>query len=190
MDNFINHRNTILKRLLIIITLIASVLSIGSIMKITEDINPIKIIENTKIIQKQETKDYYSIGKLIIKKININHQLYEMNSEENTIEKNISILKESIFPDQEESIMILAAHSGEGKIAYFEELDQLEINDEIILIYKENKYTYKVKDIWEEKKNGYINVNKENSKQLILTTCSPKKSNYQLVVNCIEKESY
>ena len=68
-------------------------------------------------------------------------------------------------------------------------LDKLEINDEIILIIENNKNTYKVKDIWEEKKNGYININKENKKQLVLTTCSPNKEGYQLVINCIEKES-
>ena len=51
------------------------------------------------------------------------------------------------------------------------------------------QYIYIVKDIWEEPKNGYINVNKENKKQLILTTCSPTNSKKQLIVNCIEKES-
>ena len=85
--------------------------------------------------------------------------------------------------------MIIAAHSGEGKIAYFEELDKLRINDEITLIYNNKKYTYQVNEIWEEKKNGYININRENKKQLVLTTCSPTKKDYQLVVNSIEKES-
>ena len=31
----------------------------------------------------------------------------------------------------------------------------IELNDEIILIIEDNKTIYKVKDIWEEKKNGY-----------------------------------
>ena len=43
--------------------------------------------------------------------------------------------------------------------------------------------------MWEEIKNGFINVNKEPDNQLILTTCSPIHNNYQLIVNCIEKES-
>ncbi|MBQ9018859.1 MAG: sortase [Bacilli bacterium] len=126
---------------------------------------------------------------LTINKINLKEELYPIESEENTIEKHVSILKESIYPDNENSIMILAAHSGIGKIAYFQELDKLEINDEVILNYKNNKYTYKVKDIWEEKKTGYINFNKEKNKQLILTTCSPNKDGYQLIINCIIKES-
>ena len=69
---------------------------------------------------------------------------------------NVSILNGSNYPE----LMIIAAHSGIGPIAYFQELDKLEQNDEIILIIENNKSIYKVKDIWEEKKTGYINFNK------------------------------
>ena len=128
-------------------------------------------------------------GIIIINKINLKEELFPINSIENTIERHVSILKDSTYPEENNSLMIIAAHSGIGPIAYFQELDKLELNDEIILIIKNKKYIYKVKDIWEEKKNGYININKENKKQLILTTCSPNKEGYQLVINCIEKES-
>ena len=122
------------------------------------------------------------IGKLIIPKINLNRFIYKIDSEENTIEKNITILKESNFP----SILFLAAHSGEGNIAYFNDLDKLEINDKITLIMNHKKYYYLVKDIEEVKKNGYININKEVENQLVLTTCSKTKENIQLIINCIE----
>lgn len=145
---------------------------------------PISIV---KISNTQKTNN--SFGTIIINKINLNEELFPINSEENTIEKHVSILKESTYPDKDNSIMIIAAHSGIGPIAYFQKLNQLELNDEITLIIENKTYTYKVKDIWEEKKNGYINFNKENKKQLILTTCSPNKEGYQLVINCIEKES-
>ena len=124
-----------------------------------------------------------------INKINLKEKLYNINSKENNIEQNITILKESILPDKDNSIMFIAAHSGIGKIAYFEELDELKPNDEIILNINNKTYKYIVKEYWEEKKNGYINDNKESKKQLILTTCSPNKDNYQLIINCIEKES-
>ena len=145
---------------------------------------PISIV---KISNTQKTNN--SFGTIIINKINLNEELFPINSEENTIEKHVSILKESTYPDKDNSIMIIAAHSGIGPIAYFQELNKLELNDEITLIIENKTYTYKVKDIWEEKKNGYINFNKENKKQLILTTCSPNKEGYQLVIICIEKES-
>lgn len=163
------------KKLLIIVLLIFNIVLPITILKISNN--------QTYV----EEKDY--IGRIIINKIDINEKLYDINSPENTIEKHISILKESIYPDQDNSIMLIAAHSGIGKIAYFERLDELDINDEIIIIYKNKKYKYIVKDIYEEKKNGYININKEKNKQLVLTTCSPKKEKYQLIINCIIKES-
>ena len=136
------------------------------------------------IVKISNNKSNNRYGTIIINKINLNEELFPINSSENTIERHVSILKESTS-----SLMIIAAHSGIGPIAYFQELDKLELNDEIILIIKNKKRIYTVKDIWEEKKNGYININKEKTNQLILTTCSPHKDNYQLVINCIEKES-
>lgn len=100
------------------------------------------------------------------------------------MDNNITILKESNYPQ----LIILAAHSGTGKIAYFEELNKLEINDEIQITYNKETSIYKVIKIWEEQKNGKIHIeNKE--KQLILTTCSPNHKNYQLIISCIKKES-
>ncbi len=161
------------KKIYLILLIITIIISTFSILKITDDK---KIIKNN------------IFGELIINKINLDEELFSKNSTENDIEKHVTILKESIYPDNDNSIMVIAAHSGIGKIAYFNELDKLEINDEVILIYKEKRYIYIVKDIWEEKKNGYININKEKKKQLVLTTCSPNKENYQLIINCIEKE--
>jgi len=141
-------------------------------------------IHTSSIIKKEET-----IGKLIIPKINLEQNLYPIDSEENTIEKHVTILKDSIFPEEDNSIMILAAHSGTAGVAYFEHLDELKTNDEIYLTYNKKDYIYKVIEIWEEEKTGFIHINKEKEKQLILTTCSPKKDGYQLVINCIKKES-
>ena len=123
------------------------------------------------------------IGTLTINKIKLNTDLYDINSPRNNIEEHVTILKD------DNDLIILAAHSGTGKIAYFEELDNLQENDEIILKYKNDISTYYVKNYWEEEKTGYININKEDTKQLILTTCSPNKPGYQLIINCIKKES-
>lgn len=130
------------------------------------------------------------IATLLIKKINLKQPIYKINSPNNTIEKHVTILKESILPNENNSIIFLAAHSGTGKIAYFEQLNHLDINDELVLIYQNKKHYYNVIDIWEEEKNGYINVNKAKEKQLVLTTCSPTNKNNQLIINSIEKESF
>ena len=144
-------------------------------------------ISNNKPINTLPIKEKENVGKIIIDKINLDRNLYKIDSPKNNIEENVTILKESTPPTTENSIMILAAHSGPGKIAYFNLLDKLELNDSITLIYEGQKFSYIVKSIWEENKNGYINFNKEKEKQLILTTCSPTNKKKQLVINCIEK---
>lgn len=173
-----------LKKILYILILLLITISVASTLKITNKENIISTKYNLNIFNKK-----VPIGSITIPKINLEEDLYSINSSENNVEKNITILNESISPDKEESIMYLAAHSGTGKIAYFEQLDELSINDIVILKYKNNKYEYIVKEMWEERKSGYIHVRKDDKKQLILTTCSPKNKNYQLIVNCTIKES-
>lgn len=152
-----------------------------SIMKISTNSS----LSVPKIILKEED----SIGTLIIKKLKIEELLYPIESPKNTIEEHISILKESTPPTQENSTFILAAHSGTANVSYFKDLNKLEIGDEIELIYKKRKYYYQVNEIWQEKKTGYIHINKEKGKQLVLTTCNPIKKEYQIIVSCTEKES-
>lgn len=134
-------------------------------------------------------KEEKPIGNIYIKKININKPLYNINSDKNNIEENITILPGTIGPDQKNSILFLAAHSGPDEIAFFDDLDQLKINDTIELTYNNIKYNYIIKDIWETKKDGSIEVIKEDSDQLILTTCS-KNSNKQLIINSTKIESH
>ena len=144
------------------------------------------LIINPEVILDETNKP---IGRITIPKIHLSEYIYPVESEENTIERHVTILKESIPPNQGNSIFILAAHSGTGPLAYFEELDQIQIEDEITLNYQGLNYMYIVKEIWEEKKNGMIHLKKELENQLILTTCSPKKKNKQLIISCIKKES-
>ena len=92
------------------------------------------------------------------------------------------------MPDKENSIIFLAAHSGRGEIAFFDDLDKLIEKDIITLEYNNELYSYEVTDIWEENKNGYIHINKGKNKQLILTTCSKKKDK-QLIINCVLKNT-
>ena len=132
-------------------------------------------------IKKENTKDL--LGTLSIKKINLlNKPIYNLKSSKNNIEKNITILKESIF-SQNSSIIILAAHSGNGEFAYFKNLHKLKINDLIIFHHHDEDYTYQIKDIYEQNKNGSIHINKKYQHELILTTCS-KNKNKQLIIEC------
>ncbi len=127
------------------------------------------------------------IGSITIPKINLNKNLYTPTSQLNNIEQNVTILPESGDPALKNTTLFIAAHSGTGPLAYFNNLDKLTINDKIIISYNANNYTYIIKSIWEIPKTGSISVPKQDKNQLVLTTCSPTKSNYQLIVNCIRQ---
>lgn len=174
---------------IIVIVFLLSIIKIDSYNNYKQIISTSKIINNSNgnIKLEEENKEDKIIGRIIIDKLNINKELYDINSKLNNIENNITILHNSIPPTKDNSILFIAAHSGDGPIAFFKDLDKLNENDKIIIIYNSNKYVYIVKNIWEEEKNGFIHVSKSNEKQLVLTTCSPTKDNYQLIVNCILK---
>ena len=148
------------------------------------------LLLNNKVptINISNNKEMNNNNYLIIEKINLKQEFYEINNKNNTIDKNIEILKESIMPDKNNSIVFIAAHSGDGKIAYFNDLIDLSINDELILYYKNKYYKYNIIEIYEETKYGYIDVDKNIKDQLILTTCHPYKKNKQLIINAIKKE--
>ena len=112
----------------------------------------LNIILTPKITPKKQknSKEKTEYMTLIIKKINLKEKIYNLNDKRNNIEEHVTILKESIMPDKENSILFIAAHSGTGKIAYFERLDKLKEGDEIVLIYNKKYIKYYVKDIWEE----------------------------------------
>ncbi|MBQ8131751.1 MAG: sortase [Bacilli bacterium] len=130
-----------------------------------------------------------SIGYLDIPSISLKEKLYSIDSIENNVDKNITILEGSISPSEDNSIFFLAAHSGTGPYAYFKNLNKVRINEEIILKYEDKEYKYTIKEMWETDKDGDIEVQKGKENQLILTTCSPTNKEKQLVINCIKKES-
>lgn len=136
--------------------------------------------KNELVAQKDKQDDY--ILELIIKKIGINKRINKISSSQIDVDENIIILEGSTFPDKKESTLFIAAHSGEGENAYFNNLDKLSINDEITIVYNNKNYYYIVTNNWEEDKNGYIHVSKKYQHQLILTTCSKNKDK-QLVVS-------
>lgn len=164
-----------------------------SLVKIKEPVKIVPAITSNYQIpikeEKKEKKQYESpIGYIKIESINLFNKLYNPNSKLNNIEENITILKASQDIESTNSLIVLAAHSGEGKIAYFNNLDQLTINEEITLNYYNHNYTYIITNIFEEEKKGYIKIAKTNESQLILTTCSTSNKNKQLIIESKLKE--
>ena len=116
------------------------------------------------------------IGTLTIDKLNLSKKIYNINSSHNNVEENVTILNDDM------NLIVLAAHSGPGYIAFFNDLDKLELNDTVNLTYNNKKLVYKVTDIEEQPKDGTIEINKTDKQRLILTTCSKKDKTKQLVV--------
>lgn len=145
----------------------------------------IERVENTarKIDTKKDIKnniDDNILATLTIDKINLQENIYNVNDKRNNVEEHVTILNKSELND--ESLIILAAHSGNGKIAYFNRLDELKENDKIKLFINNKELGYKVKKIEEQDKTGKIEIIKSSEEQLILTTCSKNDNSKQLVI--------
>lgn len=90
-----------------------------------------------------------------------------------TVEEGIAILEES------DSIIVLAAHSGNGPLAIFTPIEFLKIGASIIW----NSNTYTISNIYYTAKDNEIELSLLNSEQyLILTTCSQLQKGKQLVI--------
>ena len=126
--------------------------------------------------QKQEelgeiTNEY--IGYLTIPKINLKKGFLDMRSELNNVEQNITIIQGSSYPDKEKGNLIIAAHSGSGWKAFFNDLYKLSTGDTAEVSYKGKKYTYKIVNIYKQEKTGKIAIYRNYDKTtLTLITCT------------------
>lgn len=130
--------------------------------------------EETKVKKEEEgpvTDEY--IGYLTIPKINLTKGFVDKRSSENDVEKNILIIEGSDYPDVDKGNFILAGHSGTGWQAFFNELYQLQENDEAYVTYKGKKYIYKVVNIYTQPKVGTVAIYRNYDKTtLTLITCT------------------
>lgn len=151
--------------------------------KVDKYIEEIIVNNNPKVIVEKtlEAKEDY-LGILEIPKLNLKQGFYNIDSKNNDVNKSVMLLKNSVMPDNVNSTIILAAHSGNSYVGYFKNLDKLNIEDKINIYYQKNKYQYTVTNIYELNKNGHILVDKNiHENILVLTTCS-KNEEKQLVV--------
>ena len=171
-----------------LVSILLLTLYLGSCLLIynnEKDINK-KIINASNIEKNTNTSNYLStdnndlntdiIGTLTINKLNLSKNIYNINSIHNNVDENVTILNDDI------NLIVLAAHSGPGYIAFFNDLDKLTLNDTINLTYKGKELVYKITNIEEQPKDGTIEINKTDKQRLILTTCSKKDKNKQLVI--------
>lgn len=116
-----------------------------------------------------------------IPKININRNLYPINSKKNNVDKNIQIIKASNMPDVVNGNLILAAHNGFSPVAYFHNLDKLEFGDEVFINYLKKDYKYVISDKYDVIKTGKVSIKRDKNRSTItMITC--KGEDKQLVV--------
>ncbi len=134
-------------------------------------VKDISVSLNTK-----ESDFYTYLGYLVIPKINMKLGFYDYESKLNDVNKNIELINTGIS-----NTYLIAAHSGTGTLAYFNDLRYLEINDEIYLKFKNKTNKYKIKNISRKIKDGKIKISKEEN-QIILVTCDQIVKGYNLII--------
>jgi len=142
--------------------------------------------EEQQVEEKKENKkvEINYIAVIKIPKIGLEKGLASKDSYYNNVNRNIQILTESDMPDKENGNVILASHSGNSSVSYFNKLNKLEYNDSVIISYKGRDYVYRMVNSYEIEKNGYAHILRNAEKTtLTLITCK-HNSNKQLIVIC------
>ena len=82
------------------------------------------------------------------KNIKLKRGFYNIDSNNNNVDKNIMVINSSDMPDVNLGNLILASHSGNSNISYFKNLDKLEIGDIASVYYLTKKYDYNLRQVY------------------------------------------
>lgn len=125
------------------------------------------------------------IGLILIPKINIEAPIREGTSQK-VMENSVGHFVESDYWDGNVS---LASHNSGTSAHYFEKINTLEINDEIIYKTVNGTKKYRVQHINKIKSTDWSMVNKKSNNgnnTITLITCINRQPNYRLCVRGIE----
>ncbi len=165
---------------------------------VTEDVTNDEEITKEKIkedVNKGNTNNQstYYIGYLEIPKVKVKKGFVDINSRDNQVGKNITIISGSQFPNVDKGNFIIAGHSGTGVHSYFKNLYKLSKGDKAYVYYDNVKYTYEIVKIYNQKKDGTIAIYRDyNETTLTLITCTKdnKKSQTVYIAELVAKSSY
>lgn len=136
----------------------------------------------TEQVKSTNSLDYIAVLK--IPSIGLEKGLVAKDSYYNNVNRNIKILDESDMPDQENGNVILAAHSGNGRTAFFKNLDKLQIDDTVSIFYNGYEYKYRMINTYDVEKTGSVEITRNVQKStLTLITCR-HNTNKQIVIIC------
>lgn len=158
----------------------------------TQEIKEETTTEKKSQSQNKKSEEEKYIASIKIPKINLEKGLVSKDNKNNNVKKNIQILKDSDSPEKENGNVILAAHSGTSKVAFFRDLYKLTIEDEVIITYNKKIYKYKVTNIYDIDKTGKAQIIRNHGKNtLTLITCR-QKTKKQIIIICelIERNDF
>lgn len=132
--------------------------------------------------QNVNNNSFQYIGFLEIPKINLKKGFVDKSSKDNDVEKNLYVAPNSNYPDVEKGNFIIAAHSGTGWKAFFNNLYKLSKGDQAVVSYNNKKYTYSIVNIYKQNKTGKIAIYRNYDKTtLTLVTCTNDDDKTQTV---------
>ena len=129
-----------------------------------------------------EKVSYNYVGTIEISKIKLKRGFLDISSPYNNVDRNVTVIQQSSFPNVEHGNLILAAHSGNCSICYFDKLYKLSIGDKALVYYKNYKYSYKIVDIYNVPKTGEVEIKRDPGKTVLtLITCTHNSDTEQTV---------
>lgn len=134
------------------------------------------------VVQKQPPNYEPYVGILEIPKIGFSKGFYKKESSLNNVKFNLKILPQSNYPDEDKGNVIIIGHSGNYNNSYFANLYQLAENDTASIKYNNITYTYKIVNIYTDKKDGTLTIYRDETKNcLTLITCTKDDETSQTI---------
>lgn len=164
----------------------------SELLGIADDIVSEKIVENgveedcveEEVFSVEKiSEDKNVLGKVIIPKIKVEAPIKEGTT--------ANVLKESVGHFSQTNYwtgnVALASHNRGTYAHYFEKINQLDLNDEIIYQTKLGTRIYKVSNIEEISEEDFSVLNDTDENTITLITCIKNKSNMRLCVQATEQ---
>ncbi len=135
-----------------------------------------------EVVTTTEVSNNGYIGYLDVPSVNIKRGFTSLDSEYNKLNYNIILVGGSTMPDVKNGNLILAAHSGNCWVCYFDKLYMLSVGDKAAVTYNGYKYTYELKNVYNVPKTGTVEVRRDPSKTVLtLITCTRGSDTEQTV---------
>lgn len=172
------------KLFVLFIVLILLISLVGLVAYNQKKLNKENTNNITEEITQEKTEEFGEgiMGRLIIKKIDLNGEIKEGSSQE-VLKDYIGHIEETAKYDGNVG---LAAHNRGNQYSYFARINELEIGDEIIYQNKYGDKKYKVnqkKDILE---TDWSMLENSSENKITLITCIKNRVNQRLCVQAVE----